>query len=260
MSFVTRNQPNGTPTWIDLGIPDLERAMDFYRGLFGWEYDVGPAESGDYAMCLLDQRPVAAIMEYPDGNAADCWWNVYLATDDCDETAKRVIDADGALLVAPMDVMAAGRMALAADPVGAPFGLWQGGAHIGCQIVNEPNTLVRNDLVTPHPERAREFYAAVFGYTLDRNDDLPDLDFTFLRRPDGHEVAGIFADPGAPSSRWATVFEVADADETAARAVAAGGTSSRPEDMLYGRLAAITDPFGTQFSVIARPPPGQGST
>ena len=37
MSFVTGNQPDGTPTWIELGVPDLERAMEFYRALFGWE-------------------------------------------------------------------------------------------------------------------------------------------------------------------------------------------------------------------------------
>jgi hypothetical protein len=29
MSVVTGNQPDGTPTWIDLGIPELERAMAF---------------------------------------------------------------------------------------------------------------------------------------------------------------------------------------------------------------------------------------
>jgi len=84
MSEVTTNQPNGTPTWIDLGIPDLDRAMEFYRALFGWEFDVGPAETGHYAMCLLDGKPVAAIMPNPDSSATDFWWNVYLATDDCD--------------------------------------------------------------------------------------------------------------------------------------------------------------------------------
>jgi uncharacterized protein len=29
MSLVTGNQPDGTPTWIDLAVPDLERAMAF---------------------------------------------------------------------------------------------------------------------------------------------------------------------------------------------------------------------------------------
>ncbi|MGH3907180.1 MAG: VOC family protein [Pseudonocardiaceae bacterium] len=253
MSDVTSNQPNGTPTWIDLGIPDLDRAMDFYRALFGWEYIVGPPEYGRYTMCLLRDRSVAAIMPNTDPDATDFWWNVYFATDDCDGTAARITDAGGTMLMAPMDVMDQGRMAIARDPVGAQFGLWQGRAHIGCQVVNEPNSLVRNDLVTPTPEPARAFYAAVFEYTLDRNEDLPDFDFTFLRRPDGHEVAGIFGTPDVSSSRWGTTFEVADTDAVVQRAVAAGGTSGAPEDILYGRIAAITDPFGAEFSVIARP-------
>ncbi|MQA12979.1 MAG: VOC family protein [Pseudonocardiaceae bacterium] len=254
MSYVTTNQPDGTPTWIDLGIPDLERAMEFYRALFGWEYDVGPAESGHYTICLLHNRPVAAIMPNPDPDATDFWWNVYLATHDCDRTAKRITDAGGTLLVDPMDVMDQGRMVMAVDPVGAQFGLWQGRAHIGCQVVNEPDSLVRNDLVTADPKPARDFYAAVFDFTLDRNEDLPNFDFTFLRRPDGHEVAGIFGSPDTPSSGWTTTFEVADTDAAVGRAIAAGGTAGVAEDIPYGRIGTITDPFGTEFSVIARPP------
>jgi predicted enzyme related to lactoylglutathione lyase len=46
---------------------------------------------------------------------------------------------------------------------------------------------------------------------------------------------------------------VEDTDATVARAVAAGGTAGPVEDMIYGRLASITDPFGAEFSIIARP-------
>ena len=56
MSFVTENQPDGTPTWIDLGIPDLERAMAFYGALFGWDFEVGPPEMMRYTQCLLGGR------------------------------------------------------------------------------------------------------------------------------------------------------------------------------------------------------------
>jgi predicted enzyme related to lactoylglutathione lyase len=97
------------------------------------------------------------------------------------------------------------------------------------------------------------FYAKVFDFTLDGNPDLPGFDFTFLRRPDGHEIGGIMGDPAATSSRWETLFEVADADAAVARAVAAGGSASAPSDFVYGRIAQITDPFGTQFSVGAQP-------
>ena len=199
MSLVTGNQPDGTPTWIDLGIPDLERAMAFYGALFGWEFEVGPPERMRYTHCLLGGRRVAALAEHPDPQAAAFWWSMYLATGDCDATVRRVTDNGGTVVQAPTDVPDQGRMAVVRDPTGAQFGLWEGRGSVGCEVVNEPGALLRNDLVTPDPEPARAFYAAVFDFTLDGNPDLPDLDFTFLRRPDGHEIGGIMGIEGAPS-------------------------------------------------------------
>jgi uncharacterized protein len=219
--------------------------------VFGWEFDVGPEEYGRYTSCLLRGRRVAALSVQREPSP-DCFWNVYLATSDCNRTAERAREAGGTLLMEPMDVMDQGRMALVRDPVGAQFGLWEGRAHVGAQVVNEPGSLVRNDLVTPTPEPAREFYAAVFDFTLDRNEAMPEADFTFLRRPDGHEVGGIMGAPGSVSA-WSTTFEVAGTDEAARRAVEASGRSDEPQDFLYGRIATITDPFGAEFTVITRP-------
>lgn len=250
---IDSTQPLGTPTWIDLGIPDLDRAMAFYGAVFGWDFEVGPEETGRYTMCRADGRAVAAIMPNPDPGATDFWWSVYLATDDCAGTEKRIEQAGGRLIQPTMDVMDQGRMAIAVDPVGAQFGLWEGRSFVGAELVNQPGTLLRNDLVTPTPGPAREFYAAVFDFTLDPNPDLPGLDFTFLRRPDGHEIGGIMGDPSASSSRWGTLFEVADTDAAVASARAAGGTATDPQDFVYGRVASITDPFGATFEVGARP-------
>jgi uncharacterized protein len=254
MSFVTGNQPDGTPTWIELGVPDLDRAMEFYRALFGWEFEVGPAEHQHATMCLLQGRTAAGLLvPDPGASASDGGWTVYLATGDCDGTAARVTRAGGTVVQAPADVGGQGRMAICQDPVGARFGIWQGRAFVGCQVVNEPGALVRNDLVTPDPEPARAFYAAVFDFTLDSNQDLPGFDFTFLRRPDGHEIGGVMGLPEAPVSLWSTTFEAADTDAVVERATAAGGSADAPQDFVYGRMATVTDPFGTEFSVIARP-------
>jgi predicted enzyme related to lactoylglutathione lyase len=250
--IVTENQPDGTPTWIDLGVPDLDRAMDFYGALFGWQFDVGPVEYGRYTTAYHDGGRVAALAP-SDPDATRFWWNVYLATSDCDATAAAVERAGGVVVDPPSDVMDQGRMAIVRDPAGGQFGLWQGRRHIGCERVNEPNTLVRNDLVTDQPAVARPFYAEVFGFTLDGNPDVPDFDFTFLRRPDGHEIGGIMGVPPEAGTSWSTTFEVENTDAVVARAVAAGGTVGPVDDMVYGRLAAITDPFGAEFSVIARP-------
>jgi predicted enzyme related to lactoylglutathione lyase len=248
---VDTNQPLGTPTWIDLGVPDLDRALAFYGALFGWEFDIGPEEYGRYTMCLLRGRRAAAIAAQA-ALSSTVFWNVYLATHDCDDTAERARQAGAELLMEPTDVMDDGRMAIVRDPVGAQFGLWQGRAHPGAGVVNEPGALVRNDLVTPEPGPAREFYAAVFDFTLEGNPDMPAADFTFLRRPDGHEVGGIMGAPGGTSA-WSTTFEVAGTDEAVRRALDNGGSSDGAKDFLYGRLATITDPFGAMFSIITRP-------
>ena len=252
MSYVTQNQPDGTPTWIDLGIPDLDRAMEFYGALFGWEFEIGPEEYGRYTTCRLDGRRAAALVPNPDPSATEFWWTVYLAADDVATTLARAVAAGGGVVDGPFDIPEQGRGALLRDSVGAQFGIWQGRAHIGCEVVNEPGALVRNDLVTPTPGPARDFYTAVFEFGLDRNEDMPEADFTFLRRPDGHEIGGIFGNPAAPRSMWSTVFEVADTDAAVRRAAETGGKAAEPIDMLYGRLAMVTDPFGTEFSVITR--------
>ncbi|GAB3565632.1 VOC family protein [Amycolatopsis endophytica] len=236
MSHVDTNQPEGTPTWMALTVPRPGEAARFYGAVFGWTVEDD--------LFLLGDRVAAGFAEGP---AA---WTVSLATGDCDATAKRVAAAGGTIAEGPSEFGDRARVAVAVDPVGARFGLWQGRELPGCQVVNEPGALVRNDLTTDRPEHARAFYSQVFGFTLDGNADLPELDFTFLRRPDGHEIGGIMG--STSGSGWATTFEVADTDETIARAVGHGGRSTEPEDFVYGRMATITDPFGIEFGVIAR--------
>lgn len=251
MSHVLGNQPDGTPTWIDLAVAEPGRAREFYRAVFGWDYRLVHADGGDQSICLLRGQPVAALRHATKPGPASPW-RMYFATQDCDATTQRVETANGTVLEQPHELLDLGRIAVAEDPTGATFGLWQGRALPGAELVNEPGSLVRNDLLTPDPEPARAFYTAVFGYTLDRNEDLPGADFTFLRRPDGYEIGGIFGAPGAAPA-WATLFEVAGTDLAVKNAVAAGGTAAAPEDSPYGRTAVLTDPFGTEFSIITRP-------
>ena len=66
MSYLTQNQPLGTPTWIDLGIPDLDRAMTFYGALFVWEVRCGTGGVRPlHPVLTLRGKPVAAIQAEP---------------------------------------------------------------------------------------------------------------------------------------------------------------------------------------------------
>ena len=248
---VDTNQPLGTPTWIDLGVPDLDRALAFYGAVFGWEFDVGPEETGRYTMCFLRGRRVAAISAMHD--PARVFWNVYLATDDCDRTAERARAAGGTLLMEPMDVMDQGRMAdrprsrgrpvrAVAGPRRTPARRWSTSPARWCATTWSPRSPGRPASSTPRSSTSRSRATR----------RCRGADFTFLRRPDGHEVGGIMGAPGSTSA-WSTTFEVAGTDEAVQRALDAGGRSDGAKDFLYGRLATITDPFGAEFSIITRP-------
>ncbi|QLY29189.1 VOC family protein [Nocardia huaxiensis] len=249
MADVTQPPPNGTPTWVDLGVPDHRQAMEFYGAVFGWEFAEGPPETGGYTMCLVRGKPVAAVMTNPDPGTTEFWWNLYFATDDCDGAVKRIADAGGQVVMPPMDVMDQGRMAIVVDPVGGQFGLWEGRAHIGAEVVAEPGALVWAELFTATPEPAREFYTAAFDFTLEA---IPGgLDYSVLNRPDGTPVGGIEGEPSRAKAAWVTYFAVEDVDATVERATTAGAKVTLPAvDSPYGRYAGLRDPFGADFRII----------
>ncbi|MFC4049559.1 VOC family protein [Actinomadura syzygii] len=259
MTQVTSNAPEGTPNWLDIGVPDIDRARAFYGALFGWQFEDAGPEAGHYNMCKVRGLPVAGMMQNPDDQPDTYWWNVYFATDDCDGSAERAASAGAEVVVPVMDVMGQGRMAVLKDPQGAQFGLWQGEAHVGSAIVNDPGSFVWNELATPDAGPAREFYGTLFGYEFE---PVPGMDYTALKRPDGRYVGGILGGAetvlgggGEAVPTWLTYFSVEDADQ-AVREVRAGGGSvdAEPQDSPYGRSASVRDPFGVPFRVMKPAP------
>jgi hypothetical protein len=82
-------------------------------------------------------------------------WTVYFATDDADEIARKVVASGGKVVVQPMDVMDAGRMAYFADPTGAHFAVWQARTHQGAQVVDAPARCAAQAGHARPPRRAR---------------------------------------------------------------------------------------------------------
>ncbi len=58
-----RSYPAGVPCWVDTEQPDVEAAMHFYGGIFGWEFeDTAPSGStGRYVIATLDGQEAGAI-------------------------------------------------------------------------------------------------------------------------------------------------------------------------------------------------------
>ena len=156
--------PDGTPCWADLGAPDIAKAREFYSDVFSWTVQPGGPETGGYSVAELNGRGVAGVGPKMGPPEAPIMWMTYLATSDADATAAKIKGAGGQLVMEPMDVMDVGRMAVAVDPAGAVFGVWQARAFPGAQIVNEPGAMCWNEQMSWDFEGSKAFYAAVFGY------------------------------------------------------------------------------------------------
>jgi predicted enzyme related to lactoylglutathione lyase len=162
--------PHGVPCWVDVHLPDPPASVPFYSGLFGWDIEeTMPAGApGSYMMARIKGGDVAALSSPPPGAPPRPVWNTYINVDSVDETAKKVEEAGGRIMMPPMDVMESGRMAVFFDPEGAVLAIWQPNKHMGAEVVNEHGALNFNTLNTRDVEKAKAFYQAVFGWgTLD---------------------------------------------------------------------------------------------
>ena len=253
--------------------PTRKRALPFYRGLFGWEFeDVMPEGSaGSYIIGRIRGGDVAAVASIPEGAPPLAMWNTYVWVDSADETAARAQAAGGAVISEPFDVLDAGRMAVVADPEGAVFCVWQAKNHQGAKVVNEHGSLNFNGLATRDPEAAKAFYGAVFGWqtlalpagvmwTLPGYGDHLEENDSWPPRADGADGRArrvhrrrrrARSDPPDDSetpAHWSVTFAVDDADATATKARELGGeVVAGPVDAPWTRIAVIKDPHGATF-------------
>lgn len=248
----------GTPSWVDLGSPDVEASAAFYSALFGWQIEPPTADSGGYRMAMLKGRPVAGIGP-AQAEGVPPWWTTYVTVDSADNTAKLVEEGGGTVLVPPFDVLDSGRMAACQDPGGAAFSVWEPRKHKGAGLVNEPGTMGWAELASGDIERAKTFYHHVFGWEANDTDMGGGYMYTLWMVPggDGNGVGGgmPMGDqfPPGTTDHWAVYFDVADCDAMAARVQDLGGTVVVPSMDIpnVGRFAACQGPHGEGFSIIA---------
>ncbi len=241
----------GEPCWIDCGT-DLTKGPSFYAELFGWTILGLGEEAGGYAMAMLGDSEVAGFG--PQQNPGPPYWNVYFHTDDATKTSELVTSSGGTVLMAPMQVMEAGTMAIFADPTGAAFSVWQPDQHGGFGEVNAPGAYCWAELVTTDLDAAKRFYSSVLGLTTKASDDETMTYFEFQR--DGESIGGMMPKPEtAPADMppcWGVYFAVEDTDATVAKVATLGGaTIVAPMDIPPGRFAVCTDSLGAVFNVIA---------
>lgn len=241
---------HGVFSWVDIGTNAREGAVAFYTGLFGWEAQDTGEETGHYTIVSKDGRQVAAISPAQE-NAGPPFWATYVNVDDVDAVAGKVEAAGGKVVAGPMDVMSFGRMAVLTDPTGAFISAWQARDHIGAQLVNEPGSLVWNELSTSDLAAAKGFYSAVFGWGWAGTEEYAEV------QVGGRSIGGAAPRrPELPASvpdHWLVYFASADVDADVQKAVGLGASvMAEPMDIPgTGRIAVVADPQGATFGLFS---------
>jgi len=244
----------GTPSWIDIGT-DVEAAIPFYTGLFGWEAESAGPDAGGYGLFMKDGKTIAGYG--PQQNPGPPVWSTYVTVADLEAAVVAVTAAGGTVVVPPMDVLTAGRMAVCIDAQGGFFSLWEARDHIGSEIVNEPGAFCWAELNSRDVEGSKAFYGSIFGWTADTHEmpGTPMGSYTEFAL-DGTTVAGMLSMPPMVPAEvptyWLVYFAVDDCDTAQAKATELGATVLMPATDIppAGRMAVLTDPQGGAFAII----------
>lgn len=243
----------GAPCWADVMLPDVAAGKRFYGELFGWMFGDGP-----YSRAYREGRLVAALAGKRDGRMPTVW-TVYFAAPDIAALTGRVRSAGGQVVSGPLPVRD-GTMALAADPEGAVFGLWQGPQGTGFGVQQEPMSFCWTELYSRDKSVVDPFYSAVFRFGVT---DLGPHGGDELRvwspagtRPGPDSAVGgriLIEDSFPPEmpSHFLVYFRVPDCDLAAATVTRLGGrVHMAPTDTPYGRIAVFSDNQGADFAVL----------
>ncbi len=244
----------GSFCWIELATTDQNAAKNFYTNLFGWTVTDNPMGPGDfYSIFALKGREAAAgytLRKDQLARGVPVHWSLYIAVDNADQTAAKAAQAGAQILVAPFDVMDAGRMAVIHDPTGAVFSIWQPKKTAGIGITGEPGAFCWADLGTPDPGRASKFYSSVFGWKLEKGEKDPS---GYLHIQNGSQFIGGIPPHHNPKMppHWLIYFMVADVAASAAKVAQLGGKTLMPPEAMegVGTWAIVADPQGAVFAL-----------
>ena len=257
--MLTSTQVPGGLNWLDLGTPDIDAAVAFYTGLFGWQFQSAGPEAGGYGFLQKDGKTVGAARPADRGG--------------------RELGLDGVLphrgRRRHRQVRRAGGRLRPRPAVGGLHGRADGRLHrpggrrlrrVGTRRHRRPGARERPrqrqlDRAVHHRCRGGE---GVLRHVLSwETRDMPmggGIVYSIAGPAGGGEQTmhgGLMQLPqenrdAGSASEWHPYFEVEDCDATVASAQGLGATViiAATDGEGVGRFAMLLDPFGAPFAVI----------
>ena len=258
----TRNIGANAPStfvWYELHTPDAAAAAAFYRPVLGWDVQDAGMPDRKYTLVSVGQVPVGGLLEksatgFTAGEGAR--WMGYIGVDDVDRYSKLVKQSGGVVHRAAEPIPGVGTFAVAADPQGAIFTLFQPPAGVTRPeppAAGSPGTPAWHELTAENAESAFQFYAGLFGWTKDHAFEMgPDLVYQIFAAG-ARPIGGMMTAPNAPhGAGWLYYFNVEEIDAAIERVKKnGGGLLHGPSAVPGGQIIAVCrDTQGASFGMV----------
>ena len=246
----------GKMVWADLVTPDLATAEKFYGGLFGWTFQPVHAGDIDYAVAMLNGRPIGGLVQkaIPAGRHQQSAWLTFLATKDLDAVKKLALSHGAKVLSDVKSYPMRGRQCVLSDPEGAVFALLASSSGDTPDYLAATGDWIWSSLHAKDAGAEAAFYQNLLGYDVF---DLPSddgLEHLILSTDDYARASANDLERGSARrhSHWLNFVRVASAAESAAKAAALGGrVLVEPRvDRHGGMLAVVADPAGAPVGLM----------
>jgi predicted enzyme related to lactoylglutathione lyase/uncharacterized protein YbaA (DUF1428 family) len=254
------NKP-GDYIWYELITSDAEAAQKFYASVLGWTFFDSGQAAMDYRIINAGENSIGGVIpitkDMADQGAQPIWLG-YIAVDDVDATVAEIKKRGGSEQMPAMDIPMVGRIAMVADPQGAPFYVMkpkgQGKSLAFSDDRPRPGHCAWNELQTPDQPAAWNFYSELFGWRKDGEMSMgPMGSYEFIRH--GSMIGAMMSNSatGGPP-RWTQYFRVEDIDKAKTTVEAQGGTVVQGPDEIPGGEFSMNciDPQGAAFGVVGR--------
>ena len=250
--------------WYELITPDVDAAKAFYDSVVGWNIDSQSNFPNGYRMIgRSDGKSAGGVLpltqEMQQHGARPVWLS-YIYVDDVDDAVRSIEQAGGKTFMPPFDIPGVGRVAMVADPQGAPFYVMkpippegQPDAKSDVFSVDQPQRVRWNELSTSDQDGAIRFYTSQFGWTQEGGMPMGEMgEYKFINH-DGVMIGAVMRKPPQmPLTAWTYYIGVDDIDR-AAKAVTDGGGRilHGPMEIPGGEYSLnAMDPQGAAFALV----------
>jgi predicted enzyme related to lactoylglutathione lyase len=255
----TSTSETGEPcpfVWYELHTPDATAAAAFYQPVLGWTTQDASAANRNYTLICVRDTPIGGLLHKPPAafsSGQKARWVGYIGVPDARLFSQRVEQAGGTVHKAAEEIPGVGTFAVAADPQGAIFTLFQpptGMTRPERPGTSTPGMAVWHELAAADWQSSFAFYSDLFGWTKAHVIEMgPGGVYQIFAA--GAELAGGMMTVPHPGG-WLFYFHVAEIQAAIDRVKQNGGTLvNGPCEVPGGQLTALClDPQGAIFGMV----------